>query len=91
MKYKYNTGQKVIVKKQKGIYSREFVIFLERHDYRLTILYGVIEESVKKYYIKEMQEDSYFRGTLCRESFIEGLYMEETYEPIYSRFEILDI
>ena len=88
---KYNPGQKVIVKRQKGIYLREFVKFLERHDYKLTILHGVLEESVEKYYIKEMQEDSYFRGILCRESSIEGLYIEEIYEPINSRWEILDL
>ncbi len=90
---KYKIGDKVIIKKEKsGIgYSIEFIDFLERHDYKLTIL----RESLgsERYLIKEMQEDSYFKDSRCRGSYIEGLYVEELYveDLINSRFEILDL
>ena len=93
---KYKNGDKVIIKKSDE-YSEEFRNLLDRYNYKLTLHFGgyISETNENRYLTEEMEKDSYFKGSSIRESYIEEIYEEETpieeIEPIYNRFEILDL
>ena len=81
---KYKVGDKVRIKKDIS-YSNFLIKRLEKHNYILTIVkvkYDFLDDfSIIKYYIvKEI------KFTVIKSSFIEGLY-----EPIKSRFDLLDL
>jgi hypothetical protein len=99
---KYKVGDKIRIKEKDSYYSKEFIIFLKRHDYKLTISHCDSTRSDEKflgnekYLAKEMQEDSYFKDSYVWGRYIEELYIEELclevkLEPIRTRFEILDL
>jgi len=75
---KYKVGQKVRIKKSRYDFGHK--PFLEKYNYILTI-----KDLDGSFYF--MEEDSSFWYS---EPVIEGLYVEE-FNPIESRFEILDI
>ena len=91
---KYQIGDKIVIKRQNNIYSKEFISLLEKHNYIFTIssiLSEMDDIGEGVYEVKEMQEDdnSWFS--------FPGYYIKELYVythdfiPIYSRLEILDI
>jgi len=74
---KYKIGDKV--KMRKGHFGHD--VFYSEHNYVLTI---------KDYdgYIYLMEEDEFF---WYLEASIKGLYVEEIFDPIENRWDILDI
>ncbi len=75
---KYKVGDRVKMKKSDFGHGA----FLSKHNYVLTIKEYVNDN----YYF--MEEDSYF---CYLESSIDSLYVEEVFEPIENRYEILDL
>ena len=93
---KYEVGDKVKINKEKsGIgYSLEFIDFLEENDYKLTI--SDTHSYDNNYYLaEEMQNNDYFKdcplwGSYIKEVIVEVI-VEEVLDPIFTRFEILDL
>ena len=81
---KYKVGDKVRIKRGIG-FSLSSIKRLEKHNYILTIERVIDDFSTIKYY--KVKEIKYVCWPSC---FIEGLYKEPVYTPIYSRFDILD-
>ena len=76
---KYKVGDRVKMKKSDCDFGHD--AFFSKHNYVLTIK-GYVNDS---YYL--MEEDSF----CYLESSIDSLYVEEIFEPINDRSEILDL
>jgi len=91
---KYKNGDIVRMKKCHE-YADWFEEFVKKHNYILTIVgeSNILKDRIA-YIIKELKEERPNGQHWIQEKYIEGFYSSpkvEIFEPVYSRFEILDL